>query len=170
MNFIDQLRQFSSRIVSMSDNILTKEVIKASIIMPPFSMLGYDILNPEEFVPEYTADVGIKKGKKVYCAVVKDGEPVILIEVKSVNENLEKYGSQRFHYTSASGYYFGTPKTTRFKRPLHLPGSTFMVLTEYRYWQQSQKQALGDAWQGTADDNRVFTTDDGHPMFPITPM
>ena len=36
-----------------------------AIIMPFFSMLGYDVFNPQEFVPEFTADVGIKKVKKL---------------------------------------------------------------------------------------------------------
>ena len=45
-------------------NITTEEATKTSIIMPFFQMLGYDIFNPEEFIPEFTADVGIKKGEK----------------------------------------------------------------------------------------------------------
>ena len=98
MDFIDQLRQFSNRVSSMKENILTEEATKTSIIMPFFSMLGYDVFNPEEFVPEYTADVGIKRGEKVDYAIIKDGEPAILIEVKSVNENLEKHDSQLFRY------------------------------------------------------------------------
>lgn len=103
MDFIDQLKQFSNRVVSMKDNILTEEATKTSIIMPFFSMLGYDVFNPEEFVPEYTADVGIKKGEKVDYAIVKDGDPVILIEVKSVSEDLQRHDSQLFRY-------FGTTK------------------------------------------------------------
>ena len=63
MDFIDQLRQFSNRVSSMKENILTEEATKTSIIMPFFSMLGYDVFNPMEFCPEYTADVGIKKAK-----------------------------------------------------------------------------------------------------------
>ncbi len=31
--------------------------------MPFFVALGYDLFNPTEFVPEFTADVGIKKGR-----------------------------------------------------------------------------------------------------------
>ena len=33
--------------------------------MPFFQLLGYDVFNPNEFTPEYIADVGIKKGEKV---------------------------------------------------------------------------------------------------------
>ena len=59
MDFIDQLKQFSKRVESMKDSIQTEEATKTAIIMPFFSMLGYDVFNPQEFVPEFTADVGI---------------------------------------------------------------------------------------------------------------
>ena len=98
MDFIDQLKQFSKRVESMKDNIQTEEATKTAIIMPFFSMLGYDVFNPQEFIPEFVADVGIKKGEKVDYAIMKDGDPIILIECKSISEKLEKHDSQLFRY------------------------------------------------------------------------
>lgn len=98
MDFIDQIKQFSNRIKGLKDSIQTEEATKTSIIMPFFSMLGYDVFDPQEFVPEYTADVGIKKGEKVDYAILKDGKPCILIEAKSISENLDKHNSQLFRY------------------------------------------------------------------------
>lgn len=98
MDFIDQLKQFSKRVDSLKDTIQTEEATKTAIIMPFFSMLGYDVFNPQEFVPEYTADVGIKKGEKVDYAVLKDDNPVILVECKSITENLDRHDSQLFRY------------------------------------------------------------------------
>lgn len=98
MDFIDQIKQFSQRIESLKDSIQTEEATKTSMIMPFFAMLGYDVFNPQEFVPEFTADVGIKKGEKVDYAILLEGKPCILIEAKSVNENLEKHDSQLFRY------------------------------------------------------------------------
>lgn len=98
MDFIDQLKQFSKRVESLKDSISTEEATKTAVIMPFFAMLGYDVFNPQEFVPEYTADVGIKKGEKVDYAIITDGSPVILIECKSINENLERHDSQLFRY------------------------------------------------------------------------
>lgn len=98
MDFIDQLKQFSKRVESMKGNIQTEEATKTAIIMPFFAMLGYDVFNPQEFVPEYTADVGIKKGEKVDYAIIRDGAPVILVECKSITENLERHDSQLFRY------------------------------------------------------------------------
>lgn len=106
MDFIDQLKQFSKRVDSLKDTIQTEEATKTAIIMPFFAMLGYDVFNPQEFVPEYTADVGIKKGEKVDYAIVQGGEPVILIECKSVNENLEKHDSQLFRYFGTTSAKF----------------------------------------------------------------
>ncbi len=98
MDFIDQLKQFSKRVEGLRDSIQTEEATKTAIIMPFFSMLGYDVFNPQEFVPEFTADVGIKKGEKVDYAIIKDGEPVILIECKAITENLDRHDSQLFRY------------------------------------------------------------------------
>lgn len=103
MDFIDELKQFSKRVETVKDSIQTEEATKTSIIMPFFAMLGYDVFNPTEFCPEYTADVGIKKGEKVDYAILKDGAPIILIEAKWIGENLQKHDSQLFRY-------FGTSK------------------------------------------------------------
>ena len=108
MDFIDQLKQFSTRIAKMKDSIQTEEATKTSMILPFFQMLGYDIFNPLEFVPEYTADVGIKKGEKVdYAIMGEDQRPLILIEAKCHDEDLNKHGSQLFRYFSTTPAKFG---------------------------------------------------------------
>lgn len=107
MDFIDELKQFSVRVQQIKDTITTEEATKMSIIVPFFQMLGYDVFNPNEFTPEYTADVGIKKGEKVDYAIMKDGKPQILIECKCVNDNLDKHASQLFRYFGTSDAKFG---------------------------------------------------------------
>ena len=106
MDFIDQLKQFSKRVESMKESIQTEEATKTAIIMPFFSMLGYDVFNPQEFVPEFTADVGIKKGEKVDYAIIQDGKPVILIECKSITEDLARHDSQLFRYFGTTSAKF----------------------------------------------------------------
>ena len=106
MDFIDQLKQFSKRVDSLKGSISTEEATKTAVIMPFFAMLGYDVFNPQEFVPEFTADVGIKKGEKVDYAIIQDGEPVILIECKSISENLNKHDSQLFRYFGTTSAKF----------------------------------------------------------------
>lgn len=106
MDFIDQLKQFSKRVESLKGTIQTEEATKTALIMPFFSMLGYDVFNPQEFIPEFTADVGIKKGEKVDYAIVKDGQPVILVECKSISENLDRHDSQLFRYFGTTSAKF----------------------------------------------------------------
>ena len=85
MNFTEQVRAFSDRIERLMDSIHTEEATKTAIVMPFFAMLGYDVFDPNEFAPEFTADVGIKKGEKVDYAILFDGKPTILVEVKNIN-------------------------------------------------------------------------------------
>jgi hypothetical protein len=107
MDFIDELKLFSSRVIKIKDQIATEEATKMSLIVPFFQLLGYDVFNPDEFTPEYTADVGIKKGEKVDYAIMKDGKPAILIECKWCGEELDKHSSQLFRYFGTSAAKFG---------------------------------------------------------------
>lgn len=102
MEFEEKIKDFSKRINKLKGSISTEEATKTSLIMPFFSLLGYDIFNPNEFTPEYVADVGIKKGEKVDYAITLNGEVTILIEAKSVTENLKKHSSQLFRYFGTS--------------------------------------------------------------------
>ena len=61
----EDLTNFSKRAAELQTHISTEEATKMSLVAPFFQLLGYDIFNPAEFCPEYTADVGIKKGEKV---------------------------------------------------------------------------------------------------------
>ncbi len=75
--------------------------------MPFFQLLGYDVFNPLEFKPEFTADVGIKKGEKVDYAIYLNDQLCILIEAKGVNDNLSSHGGQLFRYFSTTKARFG---------------------------------------------------------------
>lgn len=105
--FQDNLKQLGKRVIELKDSIGTEEPTKTSLIMPFFATLGYDLFNPTEFVPEFTADVGIKKGEKVDYAIVLDGKPTILIEAKSINQQLTKHDSQLFRYFGTTTSKFG---------------------------------------------------------------
>lgn len=101
------LKQVGKRVADLSQSITNEEQTKNAFIMPFFQALGYDIFNPLEFVPEFTADVGIKKGEKVDYAIILDGDPQILIECKSITENLTKHDSQLFRYFVTTKSKFG---------------------------------------------------------------
>jgi hypothetical protein len=59
MDFIDSLRQFAASAERRRAQIQTEEATKTSLILPFFQQVfGYDIFNPDEFIPEFTADIG----------------------------------------------------------------------------------------------------------------
>lgn len=107
MDFVDQVKLLAKRVETLQASIQTEEATKTSLIMPFFQLLGYDVFNPLEFVPEYTADVGIKKGEKVDYAILTDGAPTILVEAKWCGEALDKHGSQLFRYFGTTKAKFG---------------------------------------------------------------
>src|SRR5262249_870799 len=66
-------------------------------------ILGYDVFDPLEVVPEFTADVGVKRGEKVDYAIMRDGEVQILIECKQPSTPLKfEHASQLFRYFSVT--------------------------------------------------------------------
>ncbi|SDD13243.1 hypothetical protein SAMN05421663_10720 [Terribacillus halophilus] len=104
--FADKIKALSKRVSNIVDTIETEEATKTSIIMPFFQLLGYDVFNPNEFLPEFTADVGIKKGEKVDYAIMKDSLPLILIEAKPVTQDLGRHDSQLFRYFGTTSAKF----------------------------------------------------------------
>ena len=103
MDLIDSIKGIALRIPKQIEHIQTEEATKNAFIMPFISSLGYDVFNPLEVIPEFTADVGTKKGEKVDYAIKKDNEIIILIECKWSGANLHKdHASQLYRYFSAT--------------------------------------------------------------------
>ena len=80
MDLYEDLQRLSARIASIKDSVQTEEATKHSFVMPFFQILGYDIFDPTVIVPEFTADVGIKKGEKVDYAIMHEGKPLIIVK------------------------------------------------------------------------------------------
>jgi len=98
-NLEPALRTLAGRIESHSETISTEEAAKTSAVLPFLQSLGYDVFNPSEVVPEFTADAVGKKGEKVDYAIRLNDEICILIECKALSTNLEKkHLSQLFRY------------------------------------------------------------------------
>lgn len=103
MDLATKLAELQKRTLEHREVLLTEEAAKNALVMPFIQALGYDVFNPAEVVPEFTADVGIKKGEKVDYAI-RDGSKInILIECKpsSVALNLS-HASQLFRYFSVT--------------------------------------------------------------------
>ena len=108
MDFTEKITQFSQRVEKIKNTLTTEEATKTSLVLPFFHLLGYDVFNPLEFVPEYTADTGTKKGEKVDYAIMQNNDPIIIIEVKTVNTELNaKHLNQLFRYFTVTKARFG---------------------------------------------------------------
>lgn len=100
MDFAERLMALAAKVRQQRASIETEEATKNAFVMPFIStILGYDVFNPMEVVPEFTADVGVKKGEKVDYAVIHKGEVQILIECKKSKEPVRiEHASQLFRY------------------------------------------------------------------------
>lgn len=107
MDFKDQIKQLGDRVTKLKDQIQTEEATKNAFIMPFIQSIGYDVFNPTEVVPEFVADIGIKKGEKIDYAIFKDGSPTILIECKHWAQNLNLHDGQLLRYFHVSKAKFG---------------------------------------------------------------
>ena len=108
MDLIDKTKDIASRIPKQIDHIQTEEATKNAFVLPFISALGYDVFNPTEVIPEFTADIGIKKGEKVDYAIKKDDDIIILIECKWSGADLhEDHASQLHRYFSVTEARFG---------------------------------------------------------------
>ena len=103
MDLIDRVNDLASRIAKQQEHINTEEATKNAFIMPFLNILGYDVFNPLEVIPEYTADIGTKKGEKVDYAIKKDDGIIMLIECKWSGADLHRnHASQLYRYFSAT--------------------------------------------------------------------
>jgi predicted type IV restriction endonuclease len=103
MDFIEVLQSISSKIIKQKTFIKTEEATKNAFVMPFISALGYDVFDPEEVVPEFIADIGIKKGEKVDYAIKHNGKIVMLFECKCCNTSLDDcHASQLYRYFSVT--------------------------------------------------------------------
>lgn len=98
MELQTQLKSLADKINQLKDKIETEESTKHAFVLPFINLLGYDTFNPTEVVPEFTADLGLKKGEKVDYAIFQNNEPILIIECKNWKENLMVHNSQLFRY------------------------------------------------------------------------
>lgn len=110
MEFKEQIKQLGDKVFKLKDQVKTEEATKNAFVMPFIQILGYDLFNPTEVAPEFITDYGAKNVEKVDYAILKDNQPILIIECKHHVENIDK------HYTQTHKYF-------------HLTKSRFAVLT-----------------------------------------
>jgi hypothetical protein len=100
MEIAERTQALALKIRKHKAAIETEEATKNAFVMPFIStVLGYDVFNPAEVIPEFTADVGTKKGEKIDYAVSHGYKIQLLIEVKKINDPLKiEHASQLYRY------------------------------------------------------------------------
>ena len=109
MDLLERVQELSNRVRKRLDRIETEEATKTALVMPFLNqVLGYNVFDPSEVVPEFTADVGTKKGEKVDYAILQDDTPVMLFECKRYGTQLDKdHASQLYRYFNVTQARFG---------------------------------------------------------------
>ena len=107
MDWIEQLEALAKKLTNPDWQAPpNEEATKMALVAPFLRALGYDVFNPAEVMPEFSADLPlIKAGERVDYAVLENDQPKILVEVKQYKKNLndaERGQLQRyFHATKA---------------------------------------------------------------------
>lgn len=108
MSLREDLEALSQRAIEQKDQMVTEEAAKLALVMPFMRALGYDIFEPTEVEPEYTADFADSQGRKVDYAIKRDNKPIILIECKRVKDPLDVgKADQLALYVNATDARFG---------------------------------------------------------------
>ncbi|MBF2055495.1 MAG: type I restriction enzyme HsdR N-terminal domain-containing protein [Candidatus Sericytochromatia bacterium] len=108
-----------------------EEATKQALIMPFLQILGYDIWNPLELVPEYKA--GWAKAEKVDYALFINQKPSVFIEAKSYGEKLVNYDAQ------LAKYFNSTPEV---KIAIITDGVTYKFFTDVQQLNIMDKEPL----------------------------
>lgn len=106
--------EFSAKVTShiehvkkVGEHCTTEETTKQALILPMLDILGFSPYDPTKVRAEHAADFpGAKSGERVDYALFCNGVPVVLIEAKPYNANLNN------HCPQLSRYYNATPEVT----------------------------------------------------------
>ena len=108
MSLLDSLSNISDQIKGQRHLITSEQATILVSIQPFIRALGYDTQNLAEVQPEYTADPHSSGTERVDYVIKRDGNPIMLIEVKSSNTTLNQHHWKQLHsYFVALDVEFG---------------------------------------------------------------
>jgi hypothetical protein len=96
----EQIDAYVRRVRELAEHVRGNEqATKQSLIGPLFTILGYDLTDPRECVPEYRADFGKDRSvKPVDWAFFQNGRPQFFVEAKEAYRKLPGYDEQLGDY------------------------------------------------------------------------
>lgn len=97
---LEKLKELAKKADEQSAHFISEDATKQGLILPFIQqVLGYNVFDVGEVIPEYTADTHMKKGEKVDYALLVNGAVQIIIECKPYEDDLNlKHAAQLFRY------------------------------------------------------------------------
>lgn len=102
-DFRARLLQHAKVVVDRAPRATSEAATSQFLVLPFFSLLGYDPLNPDEIIPEAHASFSDKFKNRVDYAICLGGEPAIGVECKKVGALNEG------HRGELKGYFNAVP-------------------------------------------------------------
>lgn len=99
-NMREGIEGYVKRVKELADHVRGNEqATKQSLIGPFFTMLGYDLTDPRECIPEYKADFGKDRSTKpIDWGFKTNGSFAFFVEAKEVGRKLAGYDEQLADY------------------------------------------------------------------------
>ncbi|APR77956.1 Prophage Lp2 protein 6 [Minicystis rosea] len=105
MGLSDELRRLAEQVRKRQTHIRGEEATKNALILPFLSVLGYDVFDPTEVQPEYTSEMGKRRGgppEKVDYAIHLGPAPVMFVECKAADVEPHQHSGQLARYFNAT--------------------------------------------------------------------
>ncbi len=101
---LEAIESFVKRVRELAEHVRGNEqATKQSLIGPLFSLLGYDLTDPRECIPEFKADFGKDRSvKPIDWAFFQNGRPMFVVEAKEASRKLVGYDEQLADYFAKS--------------------------------------------------------------------
>ena len=101
--FKEKLLAHIEHIKNAGSHCVTEETTKQALILPFLNILDFNPFDPQKVKGEYSANLpGIKATERVDYALFSDGNPVMFVEAKSINEKLTNHAGQLARYFNST--------------------------------------------------------------------
>ncbi|MDD2545675.1 MAG: type I restriction endonuclease [Burkholderiaceae bacterium] len=105
IDITQRIQAHMEHIRKVGSHCTTEETTKQALILPLLDILGFSAFDPTKVRAEHTSDFpGAKAGERVDYALFCNGVPVMFVEAKGFNQNLNN------HCPQLSRYYNATPE------------------------------------------------------------
>ena len=102
MDFESRLTEHIDKLNIKKGACTNEETTKTALILPFFTLLGYDTTDPAEVMAESVSAPGGNKDQRVDYCLYSGGKAIIIVEAKPYKANLEKYSTQLANYYTCS--------------------------------------------------------------------